>query len=77
MKIEMLNRKVVSTREIVVIGNHITCKIGSFGMEEDLLFMKASELARKLGLPRIFLLAKSGARIFLAEELNQYISKVC
>lgn len=58
-------------REIIVIANDITCKIGSFGMEEDLLFKKASELARKLGLPRIYLSANSGARIGLAEELKQ------
>jgi acetyl-CoA carboxylase / biotin carboxylase 1 len=58
-------------REIVVIANDITCKIGSFGMEEDLLFKKASEFARKLGLPRIYLSANSGARIGLAEELKQ------
>ena len=40
-------------------------------MEEDLLFKKASELARQLGLPRIYLSANSGARIGLAEELKQ------
>lgn len=58
-------------REIIVIANDITFKIGSFGMEEDLLFYKASELARKEGIPRIYIAANSGARIGLAEELKQ------
>jgi acetyl-CoA carboxylase/biotin carboxylase 1 len=58
-------------REIIVIANDLTFKIGSFGMEEDLLFLRASELARKLGIPRIFLSANSGARIGLAEDLKK------
>ena len=57
-------------RQIIVISNDLTFKIGSFGMEEDLLFKKASELARQLGIPRIYLSANSGARIGLAEELK-------
>lgn len=50
-------------RDIVVIANDITHKIGSFGPEEDLLFLRASEYARKHGLPRIYIAANSGARI--------------
>lgn len=57
-------------RDIIVIANDITHKIGSFGTDEDILFKKASELARKLGVPRIYLSANSGARIGLAEELK-------
>ena len=57
-------------REIIVIANDLTFKIGSFGMEEDMLFKQASELSRKLGIPRIFLSANSGARIGLAESLK-------
>lgn len=57
-------------RDIVLIANDMTHRIGSFGPEEDLLFKKASELARKQGLPRIFLAANSGARIGLAEEIK-------
>ncbi|KAI8984589.1 acetyl-CoA carboxylase [Mycotypha africana] len=56
-------------RRIIVIANDITFKIGSFGVAEDTVFYKASELARKLGIPRIYLSANSGARIGLAEEL--------
>lgn len=57
-------------RDIIVISNDITHRIGSFGPEEDLVFLKASELARKLKIPRIYLSANSGARIGLAEELK-------
>ena len=56
-------------RRIIVIANDITFKIGSFGVAEDAVFFKASELARKLGIPRIYLSANSGARIGLADEL--------
>jgi acetyl-CoA carboxylase / biotin carboxylase 1 len=57
-------------RDIIVISNDITHRIGSFGPEEDVVFLKASELARKLKIPRIYLSANSGARIGLAEELK-------
>lgn len=56
-------------REIIVIANDITYQIGSFGPREDLFFYKCSQLARQLGIPRIYLSANSGARIGLAEEL--------
>ncbi|CAF0748849.1 unnamed protein product [Brachionus calyciflorus] len=58
-------------RDIIVIANDITYKIGSFGMEEDIVFKKASELARKLAIPRIYISANSGARIGLADELKE------
>ncbi|XP_024897395.1 acetyl-CoA carboxylase 1 isoform X1 [Pteropus alecto] len=57
-------------RDIIVIGNDITYKIGSFGPQEDWLFLRASELARAEGIPRIFVAANSGARIGLAEEIR-------
>ncbi|KAM9329623.1 acetyl-CoA carboxylase 2 isoform 2-T2 [Gastrophryne carolinensis] len=57
-------------RDIIVICNDITYKIGSFGPQEDLLFLRASELSRKEGIPRIYIAANSGARIGLAEELR-------
>ena len=57
-------------REVIVIGNDITFMIGSFGPRDDILFQKASELARKLGLPRLYLSANSGARLGLAEEIK-------
>ena len=57
-------------RTIIVIANDITYKIGSFGIEEDLLFQRASELSRLEQVPRIYISANSGARIGLAEELK-------
>ncbi|XP_038054037.1 acetyl-CoA carboxylase-like isoform X2 [Patiria miniata] len=58
-------------RDVIIIANDITFKIGSFGPDEDMLFEKASELSRSLGIPRIYLSANSGARIGLAEEVKQ------
>uniref|UniRef100_A0A4W3J068 Acetyl-CoA carboxylase 1-like n=1 Tax=Callorhinchus milii TaxID=7868 RepID=A0A4W3J068_CALMI len=57
-------------RDIVVISNDITHRIGSFGPQEDILFLRASELARSKGIPRIYIAANSGARIGLAEEIR-------
>uniref|UniRef100_A0A1A8EMY5 acetyl-CoA carboxylase n=1 Tax=Nothobranchius korthausae TaxID=1143690 RepID=A0A1A8EMY5_9TELE len=57
-------------REIIVISNDITHKIGSFGPQEDVLFLRASEMARESGIPRIYIAANSGARIGLAEEIR-------
>lgn len=57
-------------REIIVICNDITYLIGSFGPQEDLLFLRASELARAEGIPRVYIAANSGARIGLAEEIK-------
>ncbi|KRF80078.1 acetyl-CoA carboxylase isoform X3 [Drosophila virilis] len=57
-------------REIIVIANDLTYLIGSFGIKEDVLFAKASQLARKLKVPRIYISVNSGARIGLAEEVK-------
>ena len=61
-------------RRFVIIANDITFKIGSFGPQEDKFFHKCSELARKLGIPRVYLSANSGARIGMAEELIPHFS---
>ncbi|KKY14001.1 putative acetyl- carboxylase [Diplodia seriata] len=61
-------------RKFIIISNDITFKIGSFGPAEDKFFHKCSELARKLGIPRIYLSANSGARIGMAEELIPHFS---
>ena len=61
-------------RRFIIIANDITFKIGSFGPAEDKFFHKCSELARKLGIPRIYLSANSGARIGMAEELLPHFS---
>lgn len=57
-------------REVVIICNDITYQAGSFGTREDVVFFKASEYARKHGLPRLFLAANSGARIGMAQSLK-------
>uniref|UniRef100_A0A8B9L5Y8 acetyl-CoA carboxylase n=1 Tax=Astyanax mexicanus TaxID=7994 RepID=A0A8B9L5Y8_ASTMX len=57
-------------RDIIVISNDITHKIGSFGPQEDVLYQQASEMARESGIPRIYIAANSGARIGLAEEIR-------
>src|SRR5699024_139483 len=57
-------------RDIIVIGNDITHLLGVFGPKEDLVFQKASERARAMKVPRIYLSANSGARIGLAEEVK-------
>ena len=56
-------------RRFIVVANDITYQIGSFGPQEDKFFNKCTEYARKLGIPRIYLSANSGARIGMAEEL--------
>lgn len=61
-------------RRIVAIANDITFKIGSFGPAEDRYFFAVTELARELGLPRVYLSANSGARLGIAEELVDIIS---
>jgi acetyl-CoA carboxylase/biotin carboxylase 1 len=63
-------------RDIVVIGNDITHLLGVFGPKEDQVFQKASERARAMGVPRIYLSANSGARIGLAEEVKGHF-QVC
>jgi acetyl-CoA carboxylase/biotin carboxylase 1 len=61
-------------RRFIIIANDITFRIGSFGPLEDKFFYKCTELARKLGIPRIYLSANSGARIGMAEELIPHFS---
>lgn len=56
-------------RDVIIIANDITYQIGSFGPDEDYLFKLASELARKEGIPRIYISANSGARLGFADEL--------
>jgi acetyl-CoA carboxylase/biotin carboxylase 1 len=57
-------------RSVVVIANDLTHQIGSFGPEEDRLFLAASQYARRNAIPRVYLAANSGARIGLANEIK-------
>ncbi|EEA26014.1 acetyl-coenzyme-A carboxylase [Talaromyces marneffei ATCC 18224] len=61
-------------RRFITIANDITYQIGSFGPQEDKFFHKCTELARKLGIPRVYLSANSGARIGMADELIPYLN---
>lgn len=58
-------------REILLIANDITFENGSFGPKESAAFRAMSELARLLGVPRIYMAANSGARIGLSRDVMQ------
>lgn len=58
-------------RELILIANDITHLMGSFAIPEDIVFQRASEIARSLKIPRIYISVNSGARIGLAEEVKQ------
>mmetsp|Transcript_14117 Transcript_14117/g.35638 ORF Transcript_14117/g.35638 Transcript_14117/m.35638 type:complete len:2080 (+) Transcript_14117:58-6297(+) len=60
-------------REVVLIGNDITVKAGSFGTAEDDKFNLASQLARQRGVPRVYIAANSGARLGTVEELKSMV----
>ena len=69
-KMTLLTPEYPQGRDIIVMANDITYLIGSFGIREDKLFLHASELSRKMKVPRIYIAANSGARIGLAEEIK-------
>lgn len=60
-------------RRMIVIANDITFKIGSFGPAEDEFFYRVTEMARNLGVPRIYLSANSGARLGIADEVTDLL----
>ncbi|XP_073965390.1 acetyl-CoA carboxylase isoform X2 [Choristoneura fumiferana] len=57
-------------RDIIVIANDLTYYMGSFGPQEDWVYYRASQYARELKIPRIYLSVNSGARIGVAEEVK-------
>jgi acetyl-CoA carboxylase/biotin carboxylase 1 len=57
-------------REVVLIANDVTVQSGSFGVEEDEFFYKASKYAREHKLPRLYISCNAGARIGLVDELK-------
>lgn len=61
-------------REVVVISNDVTVQSGSFGVEEDEFYYKASVYARERGVPRVYIACNAGARIGLVEELKSKIN---
>jgi len=61
-------------REVVVIANDVTVQSGSFGVEEDEMYYKASVYAREQQLPRLYIACNAGARIGLVDELKSKIN---
>mmetsp|Transcript_38904 Transcript_38904/g.69658 ORF Transcript_38904/g.69658 Transcript_38904/m.69658 type:complete len:2180 (-) Transcript_38904:244-6783(-) len=57
-------------REVILIANDCTFQSGSFGVSEDEFYAAASKVARKEGLPRVYISCNAGARIGLVEELK-------
>lgn len=61
-------------RDVVVIANDVTVQSGSFGVEEDELYYKASVFARERKIPRVYIACNAGARIGLVEELKPMLN---
>jgi len=61
-------------RDAIFIANDVTVQSGSFGVEEDDFYYKASEYARKRKIPRVYIACNAGARIGLVDELKPYIN---
>eukprot|EP00565_Helicotheca_tamesis_P003884 CAMPEP_0185725054 /NCGR_PEP_ID=MMETSP1171-20130828/1378_1 /TAXON_ID=374046 /ORGANISM="Helicotheca tamensis, Strain CCMP826" /LENGTH=2089 /DNA_ID=CAMNT_0028393057 /DNA_START=20 /DNA_END=6289 /DNA_ORIENTATION=+ len=57
-------------RDVVFIANDVTVQSGSFGVDEDDTYFKASKFARERGLPRVYIACNAGARIGLVDELK-------
>ncbi|CAG4978405.1 unnamed protein product [Colias eurytheme] len=57
-------------RDIILIANDLTHYMGSFGPLEDWVYFRASEYARELKIPRVYVSVNSGARIGVAEEVK-------
>lgn len=69
-KVTMKTPEYPMGRDVVFISNDVTVQSGSFGVPEDEVFFKASEYARKLKIPRVYISCNSGARIGLVESLK-------
>mmetsp|Transcript_33963 Transcript_33963/g.74702 ORF Transcript_33963/g.74702 Transcript_33963/m.74702 type:complete len:2077 (-) Transcript_33963:133-6363(-) len=61
-------------RDVVFIANDVTVKSGSFGVEEDEIYYKASKYARENNLPRVYIACNAGARIGLYDSLKEKIN---
>jgi acetyl-CoA carboxylase / biotin carboxylase 1 len=61
-------------RDVVVIANDVTVQSGSFGVEEDELYYKASVFARERKIPRVYIACNAGARIGLVDELKPLLN---
>lgn len=63
--------EVPAGRTVIVIANDITFAQGTFGPMEDLVFERASQYARELGVPRIYMAANAGARFGLSDAVKK------
>jgi hypothetical protein len=54
----------------ILIANDINLVSGLFGADEDDLFLASSKLARREGIPRLFLAGNVGARFGIASEVR-------
>ncbi|EFC36537.1 predicted protein [Naegleria gruberi] len=70
-KVTLFTPEAKDGRDMILIANDITYQSGSFGVIEDEVFQLASEMARKLKIPRFYIAANSGARIGLADEVRE------
>ncbi|KAH9601062.1 Biotin/lipoyl attachment [Trypanosoma melophagium] len=61
----------LGSRRIVMVANDITFQSGSFAVPEDDVFRAASELARRLRIPFVYMSANSGARLGLSAEVKK------
>uniref|UniRef100_A0A0A9XXP6 Acetyl-CoA carboxylase n=1 Tax=Lygus hesperus TaxID=30085 RepID=A0A0A9XXP6_LYGHE len=58
-------------RRFVLVANDITFQSGSMAVPEDNVFAAACALARREGLPFVYLSANSGARLGLCDEVKK------
>lgn len=70
-RLTLLTPEYPAGRELVLIANDITFANGTFGPREDEVFQKASQFARQLRVPRLYVSANSGARFGLSEALKK------
>eukprot|EP00921_Rhytidocystis_pertsovi_P009899 GHVQ01015864.1.p1 GENE.GHVQ01015864.1~~GHVQ01015864.1.p1 ORF type:complete len:2586 (+),score=270.64 GHVQ01015864.1:249-8006(+) len=70
-KVVMRTPEFPKGRRMILIGNDVTFQMGTFGVQEDLLFQRASEFSRKHGIPRIYIAVNSGARMGLATDVQK------
>jgi acetyl-CoA carboxylase / biotin carboxylase 1 len=60
-------------RDIILIANDINLLSGLFGADEDDPFLASSKVARREGIPRIFLAGNPGARFGIASEVRDLL----
>jgi len=72
--VSMKSPEYTEGRDVVFIANDVTVQSGSFGVEEDDFYFKASEYARQHKIPRVYIACNSGARIGLVDELKPLIN---